>query len=181
MNSTNKFFIEEFNDNSFTDCSFLKSVATATVTSLPHTATSVAVLTDGIPQSNETVSNASVTFDRASTSSYEVGLPFTTTVSTMPIEVKLKTGTRTSFKKRVLQVSAIVDNTQHLKINDQTISFRQLDNPLFDLAVPTFTGVKKVDGILGYSKDAKVTVTQDLPLKMTLLGLEYKVAVNQGT
>ena len=41
--------------------------------------------------------------------------------------------------------------------------------------------VGKVDGILGYSKDAKVTVTQDLPLKMTLLGLEYKVAVNQGT
>ena len=181
FNSTNKFFIEEFNDNSFTDCSFMASAATASVTGLPHTAETVNVITDGIPQSNETVVGGSVTFDRASTGRYEVGLAFTPKISTMPVEIKLTTGTRTGYKKRVLQVNAIVDNTQHLKINNQTISFRQLDNPLFDLAVPTFTGTKRVDGILGYSRDAKVTVTQDLPLKMTLLGLEYKVAVNQGT
>jgi len=36
-------------------------------------------------------------------------------------------------------------------------------------------------GILGYSQDAKITVSQNLPLKMTLLGIEYKVATHQGT
>jgi hypothetical protein len=41
--------------------------------------------------------------------------------------------------------------------------------------------VKRLDGIRGYSRDAVIEVTQTLPLKMTLLGLEYKVAVNQGT
>jgi hypothetical protein len=36
-------------------------------------------------------------------------------------------------------------------------------------------------GILGYSQEAKITIEQDVPLKMTLLGLEYKVATHQGT
>jgi hypothetical protein len=44
-----------------------------------------------------------------------------------------------------------------------------------------YTGTKVLHGILGYSTEAKITVTQSAPLKLTLLGLEYKVAVHQGT
>jgi len=35
-------------------------------------------------------------------------------------------------------------------------------------------------GILGYSADGQITVTQSAPLKFTLLGMEYKVSVHQG-
>jgi len=41
--------------------------------------------------------------------------------------------------------------------------------------------VKRIDGIRGYTVDGVIEITQTLPLKMTLLGLEYKVAVNQGS
>jgi hypothetical protein len=36
-------------------------------------------------------------------------------------------------------------------------------------------------GLLGYTTEGKITIEQDVPLKMTLLGLEYKVATHQGT
>lgn len=181
FNGTVRYFLELFSNDRFTDCAFIGGAA-STATSLPHIAKSLNVITDGVPQSNETVSGAgSVTFDRASTTSYEVGLPFTVTLKTMPVEIKLQSGTRIGFKKRIVEVNVVVNETQHLKINQQEVPFRNFDNPLLDIPVPEFTGIKRLNGIRGYSRDAVIEVNQTLPLKMTLLGLEYKVAVNQGT
>ena len=181
FNGTVRYFLERFDNALFTDCAFTGG-ASASASSLPHIGKSVNVITDGVPQSNETVSaGGSVTFDRSSTTAYEVGLPFTVYAKTMPVEVKLQSGTRTGFKKRVCQVNAIVDDTQHLNINNQPVAFRSFDNPLLDLPIQEFTGIKRLDGIRGYSREASIEITQTLPLKMTLLALEYKVAVNQGT
>ena len=68
-----------------------------------------------------------------------------------------------------------------MNINNNPVPFRNFDNPLLDDPVPSFTGVKRLDGVRGYSREIAVEVTQTLPLKMTLLALEYKLAVNQGT
>lgn len=181
FNGTTRYFVELFDDDRLTDCAFIGGVA-ASASSLPHIGKSLNVICDGVPQSNETVSSGgSVTFDRASTASYEVGLPITVYVKTMPVEVKLQTGTRVGFKKRIVEANVIVNNTQHLNINNQPVPFQNFDNPLLDIAIEPFTGIKRLNGIRGYTRDAVIEITQTLPLKMTLLGLEYKVAVNQGT
>jgi hypothetical protein len=181
FNGTTRYFVELFDDDRLTDCAFIGGVA-ASASSLPHIGKSLNVICDGVPQSNETVSGGgSVTFDRASTVSYEVGLPITVYVKTMPVEVKLQTGTRVGFKKRIVEANVIVNNTQHLNINNQPVPFQNFDNPLLDIAIVPFTGIKRLNGIRGYTRDAVIEITQTLPLKMTLLGLEYKVAVNQGT
>ena len=181
FNGTTRYFLEYFSDSRFTDCAFIGGVS-GTATGLPHIGESLNVICDGVPQGNETVSGGgSVTFDRASTSSYEVGLPITVYLKTMPVEVKLQSGTRVGFKKRIVEVNVIVNESQHLNINNQPVPFQNLDNPLLDIAITPFTGIKRLNGIRGYSRDAVIEVTQTLPLKMTLLGLEYKVAVNQGT
>jgi hypothetical protein len=99
----------------------------------------------------------------------------------MPVEVKLQTGTRMAFKKRIVEINAIVDDTQHMQINNNPVPFRTFDNPLLDEPVPEFTGIKRVNGVLGYDREQAIEVSQNLPLKMTLLGLEYKVAVSGGT
>jgi len=80
-----------------------------------------------------------------------------------------------------VQVNAVVENSQHLNINNQPVPFQNFDNPLLDIAIPVFTGIKRLDGVRGYSKEQAIEVSQTLPLKMTLLGLECKVAVHQGT
>ena len=180
FNGTTRYFVELFGRNYFTDCAFTGGAA-STATGLPHEGESLNVITDGIPQSNETVSSGSVTFDRASTTAYEVGLPMTPYIKTMPVEIALQSGTRIAFKKRIVQINAIVDDTQHLSINSQPVPFQNFDNPLLDTSIAEFTGVKRLDGVRGYSRDAFFEITQTLPLKMTLLAIEYKVAVNQGT
>jgi hypothetical protein len=181
FNGTARYFVELFREGLFTDCAFTGGAASG-ASSLPHIGKSLNVITDGVPQSNETVSSGgSVTFDRASTTSYEVGLPFTVYAKTMPVEIRLQTGTRTAFKKRIVEINAIVDDTQHLELNSNPVPFRSFDNPLLDAPVPEFTGIKRVNGVLGYSREQAIEISQSLPLKMTLLGLEYKVAVSGGT
>jgi len=181
FNSTDKYFVELFSFDRFTDCAFVGGAASG-ATSLPHIGESLNVICDGVPQGNETVSGGgAVTFDRASTASYEVGLPFTVYAKTMPVEIKLQTGTRIGFKKRIVEINALVDNTQHLELNENPVPFRTFDNPLLDDPEPTYTGSKRVNGVLGYSREASIEISQSLPLKMTLLGLEYKIAVTGGT
>jgi hypothetical protein len=181
FNGTTKYFVELFSDDIFTDCAFVGGVASS-ASGLPHIGKSLNVICDGVPQGNETVTaGGEVTFNRASTTNYEVGLPITVYVKTMPVEVKLQTGTRIGFKKRIVEVNVIVHKSQHLNINGQPVPFQNFDNPLLDITIAEFTGQKRLNGIRGYSRDAVIEVTQTLPLKMTLLGLEYKVAVNQGT
>lgn len=182
FSSVDKYFVELFKSDYYTDCAF-QGGAASSASSLPHVGKSLNVITDGSVLGDETVSpGGSVTFDRASTSSYEVGLPFTVTVKTMPVEPRLQSGARIAFKKRIVEVNAILYQTQHLLVNNNLVPIRAFNQPnTLDNPVIPFTGIKQVGGILGWSETAQITVSQNLPLKMTLLGLEYKVNLYGGT
>jgi hypothetical protein len=181
FNGTARYFVELFGFEYFTDCAFVGANASG-ATGLPHVAKSLNVICDGVPQSNETVSGGgAVTFDRPSTASFEVGLPIAVFVKTMPVELRLQTGSRLSLKKRIVEINAVVNDTQHMLINNQPVAFRLFDNPMLDAAEPEFTGIKRVNGVLGYSREQAIEVSQNLPLKMNLLGLDYRVAVHSGT
>lgn len=182
FNSVDKYFVELFKSDYYTDCGF-QGGAASTATGLPHIGKSLNVITDGSVLSDETVSaGGEVTFDRASTSSYEVGLPFSVTVKTMPVEPRLQSGVRIAFKKRIVEANAVLYQTQHLLVNGNLVPIRAFNQPnTLDNPVIPFTGIKQVGGILGWSDTAQITVTQTLPLKMTLLGLEYKVNLYGGT
>ena len=69
--------------------------------------------------------------------------------------------------------------TQSLTIDGKSISFRNFGTNVLDSSVQEFTGLKTLFGILGYTYDGQITIGQDVPLKMTLLGLDYKVSVGQ--
>lgn len=182
FNSVDRYFVELFSDSLYTDCAFTGGSAGGVGSGLPHIGKSLNVICDGVPQGNETVSGGgAVTFDRESVTSYEVGLPITVYVKTMPVDIRLQTGNRVGFKKRIVEINAVVKDTQHLLLNNQPVAFRLFDNPLLDAPEPTFTGIKRVNGVLGYSREQAIEVSQNLPLKMTLLGLDYRVAVHAGT
>ena len=176
-----RYFIERFGFEFFTDCAFIGTSASS-ASALPHVGKSLNVICDGVPQGNEVVSSGgAVTFDRASASTYEVGLPISVLIKTMPVEIKLQTGSRLSLKKRIVEITAVVNNTQHMTINGQPVAFRLFDNPMLNAPEPEFTGVKRVNGVLGYSREQAIEVSQSLPLKMNLLGLDYRIAVHSGT
>ena len=181
FDSVDGYFIEVFDTSSLTDCSFQGGAASG-ASSLPHEGASVNVITDGNVLANETVTSGAVTFDRPSTTSYEVGLAFNVVIKTLPFEPRMSVGVRTGFKKRILEVNALLYETQHLIINNVLVPIRTLDTPgTLDQSTIEFTGTKVINGLLGYTKDAQITVSQNLPLKLTLLGLEFKMSVHGGT
>ena len=180
VNGTFQYFVEAFDNDLLTDSS--KTGGVAASVSMSHVATeTVNVILDGSVQADQVVpGGGTVTFPRSSATKYEVGLPITVRAVTMPVDLKLQTGTRIGFKKRIVEVNALVASTQHMKINTIQIPFRAFGD-ILDEPIDEFTGTKTIHGLLGYTTEGKITVEQDVPLKMTLLGLEYKVATHQGT
>ena len=180
VNGTFQYFVEAFDNDLLTDCA--KTGGAAASVSMSHVATeTVNVILDGSVQANQTVpGGGTVTFPRSSTTKFEVGLPISVKAVTMPVDLKLQTGTRIGFKKRIVEVNALVASTQHMKINTIEVPFRAFGD-ILDEAVDEYTGTKTMHGLLGYTTEGKITIEQDVPLKMTLLGLEYKVATHQGT
>jgi hypothetical protein len=180
VNGTFQYFVEAFDNDLLTDCA--KTGGAAASVSMSHVATeTVNVILDGSVQANQAVpGGGTVTFPRSSTTKFEVGLPISVKAVTMPVDLKLQTGTRIGFKKRIVEVNALVASTQHMKINTIEVPFRAFGD-ILDEAVDEYTGTKTIHGLLGYTTEGKITIEQDVPLKMTLLGLEYKVATHQGT
>jgi len=135
----------------------------------------VHVINDGIVEPINFADNrGSLEFTAGSTSTYEVGIDYTVRAKTMPAEPVLTSGSVQSYKKRIVQVDAIVNSTQNMTINGKSINF---DDGDASTAIVEYTGKKTVHGLLGYSDSAQITITQDSPLKMTVLGLDYKVSV----
>jgi len=177
-NGTDKYYVEVFDENYLTDSA--KQGTTATSLDMSHIdGATVNVISDGYVELDQTADSA-VTFVNPPTTSSEVGLPIDVQIVTMPIEPEVRGGTRIGFKKRIVEVNAILYETQNLAINGNLVPIRSLGAGALDKKVPEFTGTKVLHGILGYSNEAKITVTQTAPLKLTLLGLEYKASVYQG-
>lgn len=173
--------VELFDSAVFTDCAFVGAAASG-ATSLPHEDKDVQVICDGSPQGTETVVSGAVTFQRPSVTKFEVGLPVNVLIRTLPLEPRLSIGPRIGFKKRIVEINALLYETQNIIINNNLVPIRTFDTPLLlDEPVPEFTGTKVLNGVLGYDQDAQISIAQSQPLKLTLLGLEYKMATSGGT
>jgi hypothetical protein len=181
VNAATVYYVERFDDTLTTDSAVTGGAGSSASTHL--VGKTVDIILDGSVQATQVVpGGGTVTFPRAAASSYQIGLDYSVKVVTMPADLKISAGTRLGFKKRIVEVNVFVKDTQHLKINGTDVPFRSLDDPnVLDEEVPEFTGTKTLPGILGYSDEGKITIEQDIPLKMILLGLEYKISTYPGT
>ena len=178
-NGTDKYYVEVF-DNTYLTDSGVKGTTASSLNMSHVDGATVNVISDGYVELNQ-VADSAVTFVNPPATSSEVGLPISVEVKTMPVDLKIQTGTRIGFKKRIVEVNALLYETQNLVINGNPLPIRSLGADALDDPVPEFTGTKTLHGILGYNNEGQITVTQNAPLKFTLLGLEYKLSVHQGT
>ena len=179
VNSADVYYVEVFDNTLHTDSAVYSASAASTGAATHLEGVAVDVIVDGNVQSQKTVASGSITFDRASTSNFEIGIPFTITVKTMPCEPRLQSGNLKGFKKRILEVNAEVFQSQAMSVNGQLVAFRQFGEDVLDSSVSKFTGVKKVGPLLGFTDEGAITVSQTVPLDLTLLALDYKVSVGQ--
>lgn len=178
INSTDVYYLEKFNEDLTLD-SAVTGAAASSVTLAHLNGEEVEIIRDGVLEDSQTVpaSPHTVTFDTAATSSHSVGLNYDVTLKTMPAEPKLPQGTVQGINKRIVQVDAIVHETQNMKINDKLVPFRKFGTGVLGEPVQEFTGTKTVHGLLGFSNTGQITITQSVPLKMTVLGIEYRMSV----
>lgn len=178
VNGSTRYMLEKFNSDLTLDSA--KTGGAASSVTMDHLeAKSVEIVRDGVVEPVQTVPATpfTITFASAATADYQVGLEYTVQAKTMPTEPVLQSGSVQGFKKRIVQVDAIVNDTKDLVINGKQISFRNFGEDVLDTAIQGFTGLKTAHGILGYSATGQITITQNVPLPMTVLGLEYKLSV----
>ena len=175
INGATKYYVECFNDDNTTDSAKLLSggskPTTTTVTGLSHLeGKTVKVIADDGMQSDKTVSSGQITLDSVPTTYVEIGLNYTPTIKTLPVELKLPSGNIVAQKKRIIEATALMYLSQNLSLNGNDFTFTSGE---------FFTGKKRRKPMLGYNREGQMTFSQSQPLFFTLLGVEFKVSVGQ--
>ena len=180
INSATKYFVEIFDSSLHTDAAVYVSATTATGTAAHLPSTTVDILNDGNVEAQQTTNGSGeVTMTRASTSNYELGIPFTINIKTMPVEPRLPSGTVKGFKKRIVQVNAEVHQSKAMTVNGQLVPFRQFGEDILDTPVQSYTGSKQIGPLLGFDYEGSITISQSVPLPLTILSLDYLVSLGQ--
>lgn len=119
-----------------------------------------------------TEGNNSITINRQA-ERIEVGLGFTSTVTTLPEPANTNGGSMINRKKRIGRVNVDIINTAGIKIKEVDQRERKFVVKL-DSNIELATGVFEVR-LMGYSKRQQVTVTQKEILPMFLRSLDIEV------
>tara|TARA_E500000075_G_scaffold43825_1_gene39377 strand:- start:1364 stop:3328 length:1965 start_codon:yes stop_codon:yes gene_type:complete len=176
VNSNTVYYVETWNDDNTTDSSILFTGGTkpssTTLSGLSHLqGKTVKVIADDAMQNDKVVNGSGqITLDAVPTTYVEVGLNYTPTIKTMPVELKLPSGNTVGQKKRIVEASALLYLSQNLTLDAKEFPFT---------AASFFTGKKRRKPMLGYDREGQLTFSQSAPLFFTLLGVEYKVSVGQ--
>ncbi len=180
VNGAVVYYVELFDDTVLLDSA--QTGGAASSVNVGHLqAASVQIVRDGIVDPAQTVPGSpyTVTFANPAASSYQVGLNFTPEIKTLPVDPRLPSGPIRGFKKRIFQVNAEVFETQSMTIGGKEVAFRNFGENVLDQAVQEYTGIKTLNGILGYTYEGQITIGQSVPLKMTVLGVDYKLSTGQ--
>ena len=168
-------FLEQLDSSTYTDANktvVLGSPGTA-VTGLAHlNGQESRVRADGEVRANASPGSGSITLAETATN-VEVGLDYTTTVTTMPINMDFQDGPTLTRKKRIVKVVPNVYQSLGISINGDRFIDRNFGLSL-DSAPTAYTGLKEMY-LLGWTELAQVTITQTDPTPMTVLGLAIEV------
>lgn len=141
-------------------------VETSTITGLDHLdGETVSILADGLVQTDKTVSSGSITLDTAA-SRVVAGLPYTSTLQTMRVEIKDGKGTAQGRNKRFNRVVFRVDKTKQFQYGqtpDGTLKTHTFDS--------LYSGDQEVDFVMGNTREGYVSVVNSEPLPISVLAI----------
>lgn len=189
-----KRYIERFNPTEWSekkDAFFVDSglsysgAAVGTFGGLDHLeGKTVSILGDGAVFPDQVVVGGEVTLpDGAKVEVAHIGLPFTTIIEPMRLDVDSIVGITQGQTKRISEINFRFLATLGCKVGDaldrvQPLSFRDTDMPM-DESPPLFTGDKQYEFDGDFDYDVPVFVVQDQPLPLTLLALVLRYEVSK--
>lgn len=176
INSATVKSLELFQNDHFLDMSSQQSgsaTATWTVAHLPNTA--VQVRSGNYALGTFTTNSSGVVTLGEAVTSVEIGLAYTPEITTLPPEMQLPDGISVGQKRRVVRAVLDLVSTLNVKAGGTRILLRSVTDDFSQ--EPTSLTQRKEVYLLGWSKEGRITVTQEEPLPMTLNGILLEVEV----
>jgi len=168
------YYIEKLNTATYTDHNTVKTgTAFTTVETLEESPMKLKVhkvVSDGAVQLDATPNGSGVITLTRPANYCEVGLGYTVTITTMPINFQDREGMTVNSKKRVLKTRLRVYNTKGAIVEGELMQGRKFPIVLNSNPDP-YTGVLEISH-LGFSEINSVTVTQADPLPCHILQIE---------
>jgi len=176
-------FGEKQADCWYVDCGLQYSGSGATqVSGLDHLESkTVSILADGSPEPNTTVTSGVISRSTLA-SVVTVGLPFTSILEPMDLEVATPTGSAQGKLKKIHGIIIRFYKTLGCNVGSEagtldSIPFRTASDAMGE-AVPLFTGDKVVPFPGGWSRHGYIRITQTQPLPLTVLAIEPITTIN---
>lgn len=175
-------YVERFDSSTYMDCAVAgTSVPGATVwAGLAHLeGRKVGCIADGSDMGDFTVVGGQITLPRIAFN-VSIGIVFVATIKPLTLEVQTGVGTAQGQAMSTSEVVLRGLNTQGIKVNGKTISFRKFGSGLLDEPPAIYTGIKH-QSTLGWAKGASnMTLTQDRPVPFHILDIVRTFTVNSG-
>lgn len=171
-------------DAFFVDCGITYNGApTTTITGLSHLeGRTVVALADGDVVADLVVSGGAVTLPFAARKVH-VGLPFKAEMENLPPAIQFDdVGASRGRPHRVGMIRVQMQDTRGIKVvtpDGRTNELIQTGGDLAE-AVPLWTGMHDLTVPAYWDKDGTVTLRQDYPLPMTILGLSVELNIGRG-
>jgi hypothetical protein len=165
-----------FDQDEFALDSYVAASAGSTLTGLGH----LNGRTVGIVASNQyygtgTPSGGSVSVDPATSATSYVGLAYTPEIETLPPEIQDELGSTIDRPKRIVKMSLNIRETVRIGMSGSYLEVRNVNDDMSEAPDPK-TGTYDFS-FLGWERDPTRTITVDVPLAITLLGIGIRVAV----
>jgi len=170
-------YLEQLDVDSYTDANKTVTLGSpgTSVTGLAHlNGEACRVRADGAIRDDATPSGGSITLTEDGTV-VEVGLNYTSTIKTMPVNMDFEDGPTLTRRKRIIKVVPNLYESLGISINGDRFIDRNFGMTLGSAPTP-FTGIREMY-LLGWTDLAQVEITQTDPTPMTILGLGVEVEV----
>ena len=134
---------------------------------------------DGAVMENVTPSSGSITLSSEVTE-IEIGRNFNTTIETLPVAVNSSQfGMSQLQRTRLAAILTRVKSTQGLLVNGRSPRQRKMDVDALDTAAGLYSGILE-NRSTGWGRLKNITFTQEDPLPLQLLAIEYTAEINNG-
>ena len=144
----------------------------------------VDVVADSLVANQEIVSGGAITLDHPAYS-VEIGLHYKTTIQTLAPEIGTGTGSAQGNAISIHEIIVRLYQSIGCKVGNENIPFRRFGESVMNQPITPFTGDKRVSKI-GWGRtgsgdmDGTVTIEQDQPLPLQVLGVITRFTVNDG-
>ena len=134
---------------------------------------------DGAVMEKVTPSSGSITLS-AEVTEIEIGRNFNTTIETLPVAVNSSQfGMSQLQRTRLAAILTRVRSTQGLLVNGRSPRQRKMDVDALDTAAGLYSGILE-NRSTGWGRLQNITFTQEDPLPLQLLAIEYVAEINNG-